>query len=400
MKILSLFFLFLNFPLWAAQQPDKLIVTPVSMPAKRIVIGQNGTPEAARIGRNLIELAKKDNIEVDLIVPGILAGAIMDEFKNYLKDPKVSFVNVPAEDLLWAQDVFQFMSLKNTPYVIDLPYNHREGEHAPAPYALAKKMSYRETFLEPEVLSVSNGDFGGNIEAFDKKNIIIGSNMSAKLKKWLENNIVQKMTTLDVDWLETGHVDEIISLLPVKPEGECPGVFVYASSDLAHKTIEKSNQSAILARKVKEMDEVQEVAVDMIKRCYEFPALFQNSDACKNYLAKLKDYDKKILANLEKVKKLYPTCQEERFIPLPLIFFQHKGAEEEELAFSMNPNPVNGIFLNSFYIVPDQFFKPFNQVIAKALKPWVDIHFTNADYINALQGGLHCMTNVFRAEDL
>src|SRR5690606_8039487 len=116
--------------------------------------------------------------------------------------------------------------LKSEAYVVDLPYNHREGEHAPAPYALAKKISYRETFLDPEVLNFSNGDFGGNIEAFDEKNVIIGSNMSEKLQKWLKEHVVQKMEVLDVDWLETGHVDEIITLLPVKAEEKCPGVFL------------------------------------------------------------------------------------------------------------------------------------------------------------------------------
>lgn len=396
MKILFLAFLFLSFSTFGKIKNDKFVITPVSMKAKRIVIGQNGTPQAASLGRNLIELAKKDNVEVDILVPGILAGAIMEEFKPYLKDPKVSFVNVPAEDLLWAQDIFQFMHLKSEAYVVDLPYNHREGEHAPAPYALAKKISYRETFLDPEVLNFSNGDFGGNIEAFDEKNVIIGSNMSEKLQKWLKEHVVQKMEVLDVDWLETGHVDEIITLLPVKAEEKCPGVFLYASPDLAHKILSTTKQSAVLARKVSDMDEVQSNAVDMIKRCYEFPELFKNGDACRSYLEKSKTYDKKILESVSKVKALYPACSNERFIPLPLVFFQHKNGEGQELAFSMNPNPVNGVFLNNFFIVPDQFYKPFNQVIEKALKPWSEIHFINADYINALQGGLHCMTNVFR----
>lgn len=396
MRVLLISLLCLSFNLFGKEKTNKFLVTPVSSKAKRLVIGQNGTPDAAAIGRALIEVAKKDNVESDILVPGILAGAIMEEFKAYLKDPKVSFVNVPAEDLLWAQDIFQIMHLKNELYIVDLPYNHREGEHAPASFALAKKINYRETFLEPEVLSFSNGDFGGNIEAFDHKNVIVGSNMSKKLEKWLKDNIVQKLTTLDVDWLETGHVDEIITLLPVKSEKSCPGVFLYASPELAHKTLSGTKQSVVLAHKVNDMDEVQSNAVDMIKRCYEFPELFRNSDVCKSYLEKSKFYQKKILESVAKVKELYPTCSEDRFIPMPLSFFQHKGGDGEELAFSMNPNPVNGVFLNSLYIVPDQFFKPFNEVIKKSLEPWTKIEFVNADYINALQGGLHCMTNVLR----
>lgn len=377
----------------------KFLVTPLTKKAKRIVIGQNGTPAAAQVGRDLVELAKKDNVISDIVVPRYTAGAIMEEFKKYLKDPMVNFINVPAEDLLWVQDIMQFMHVGKEPFVVDLPYNNREGEHSPSAYALSQKLSYVETFLEPETLTFSNGDFGGNIEAIDEKHVIVGSNVSEKLLKWLRANVKQKLVILDVDWLETGHVDEIVSFIPTRATEKCPGVFLYASTELAHETLLSSKKTAILSGQTNEMDEVQLDALNTVKKCYEYPVLFDKKSDCQKYLNNMKKYGKNIFESVQKLKNIYPSCEKERFIPIPLVIYTLKNEQEDELAFSLNPNPVNGIYLNQFYITSKQKFNPFNEVIEKNLNPWVNYHLIDSDFINALQGGLHCMTNVYRNDD-
>lgn len=74
------------------------------------------------------------------------------------------------------------------------------------------------------------GDYGGNIEATPDGLLLLGNTTSKQLEEYfLKAGYDQDhVLTLDTSWLEVGHVDEVLSLLPVPEE---PHGYVVAHAD-------------------------------------------------------------------------------------------------------------------------------------------------------------------------
>ena len=83
-------------------------------------------------------------------------------------------------------------------------------------------MQFRDTVkLDP---GSGVGDFGGNVDvlpptaAWPVGRIVVGDSVSGKLLRFLEDQELQAPTTLDVAWLASEHIDDLVGFLPTSGE--------------------------------------------------------------------------------------------------------------------------------------------------------------------------------------
>ena len=146
----------------------------------------------------------------------------IDEIDPLLNDFTKDYVEVlltPSDYTIWAQDYFELAidSKTGALSIIDLPYEKEAGEHIPTAISLA----CNHNLIGQSEIDVSNmprpsGNFGGNIDALTDNLVLIGNNMHPSQKQVLVEEIQQKFLEIDVKWLSVGHVDELISVIPVK----------------------------------------------------------------------------------------------------------------------------------------------------------------------------------------
>lgn len=313
---------------------------------KHIVIGQNGLPEFQELAKSLIVSFKKEKIRSIILVPKDLEENYKETFIRYKKDSFVEFLNISEDKLLWAQDVMAFLDKGGKTYVLDLPYQGRDGENFPEKYAGRYKNKYLNfSYNQKKLLS---GDFGGNILPVNQDNVLIGNTASKEFLDYLYKNIKQKIHLLDVSFLKTGHIDEVLSFIPSKNIKNCPGYFLYASPGLA-----------------------QDLNPKLKKNQEPFIKVMEN--------------------NLKSLKEIFKGCKKPSFIPLPVYF-----EKTEEGVRSLYSNPINGIFLNSSFLMAKQPNIAFEKDIISKLKNITMLDFIEAGKLNELFGGLHCMINIER----
>jgi hypothetical protein len=223
-----------------------------------------------------------------------------------------------------------------------------------------------------------------------------------------------KTITINVKWLETGHVDELFSVLPDQSaKAACPFAMVYTSPKLALDLVQKHKMTShqhILPNPVTAEDvslELQDFS--FFPECLSLYAHNKvDGERCKKFIQANIAYESLIQQERRRIDAAlvkHKACAKINWIPLPQLFVPsynvwleegHWGSDEDE-AQALNPNTVNMIALGEEVIVPEQPYEPFAQEASRRLGELnllpVRVDSSLSHY---LSGGLHCNTAVAR----
>jgi hypothetical protein len=303
--------------------------------------------------------------------------------------------------------------------IIDLPYTDREGEAIPAAIALSCQF---DLISQPEDRHdddqddlPQHGNYGGNIEALPGNLLLIGNTMSQMTQKHLRH-IFKQMTAIKINvrWLETGHVDELFTVLPDhSAKATCPFALVYTSPKLALELVKKhsfTSRNRILPSPVTIEDVSTELQdISFFTQCLSLYAQNKTPDErCQKLIQANVAYEELIQQERRRIDAeliKHNTCSSINWIALPQLFVPsynvwlqegNWGSDEDE-AQALNPNTINMIALGEEVIVPEQPYKPFAQEVARRL---AELNLSPVGVDSALShylsGGLHCNTAVAR----
>lgn len=194
------------------------------------------------------EISKLDSIpKLNILIPSVEESKAHETLHRYFNKAAFNFINlipVASKEAVWAQDYLEILFDTNTGQseVVDLPYYDREGENVPTSIALAcQKDLIPQADFKTEV-KPGNGDYGGNIEPITSKILSVGTNLTNETYKVLQSITNQEIVEVNVDWLETGHVDELLTTLPYnKNAAPCDQALLTASPKLALSIIENTS---------------------------------------------------------------------------------------------------------------------------------------------------------------
>ena len=383
------------------------VLLPRSFPAKEIYIGFDMDSIHKKFLNLIIEEVKghPDSPRLNILVPRINEGEALSSFKKFFDKEEYNFINIlqtSSIDTIWAQDYFEMVydsKLKKVS-VIDLPYYGRDGEYIPQSLAMTCQRDLIEQQEYDKEDLPGNGDYGGNIEALTTKIVLIGNNLSDRTHAILSNEISQKLVDIDVSWLETGHVDELVMPLPHKKNAHsCEQSLLVASPKLALEII-------------KELPKDFNTEVNTYHAYYSDDLSWPDFSSCllpKNSNTKLcLEFTKanlvyqegidRSLVTIQKAMKTHHGCELE-VINIPQLFSpllaDGKYGEWEDRATNLNPNSVNNIFFNPKLLMARQVFKPFQRSLEKSIKRFpFKVVYVDAKFVHELNGGIHCATNI------
>lgn len=315
----------------------------------------------------------------------------------------LNFIPARSDESLWAQDYFIAGTVNGRRLVIaDLPYTGREGETIPEDIALGCRADYVDLKPYPEFKS-EPGDYGGNIEPMPGGFLAVGNTLSKSLGSTIKSFTKQDLHIVKVDWLETGHADEIITVVPDKTQpSPCNFALLYASPNHALQIVNQNPQ-----KKIKFWGEAPSWQEDMTIPHPDYAECLtgKKNQRCKNFIRYNKLYDEIIQKEVKSVYNRVVTatgCKETKILPLPQLFYTEANAKRyggpRDKAQALNPNLTNLIAMDKFIVVADQAYLAFqNDVERTAAKLGLQTVSVDAAYYHHLGGGLHCISTVQRA---
>ncbi|MCB0394712.1 MAG: hypothetical protein KDD25_09135, partial [Bdellovibrionales bacterium] len=316
----------------------------------------------------------------------------------------VKLLHTPSDDTIWTQDYFETAINTTTKKftIFDLPYRTQIGEHVPTAIAMACHADLIAQANQSAEQTLYNlGDLGGNIEAVNDRLVFVGKNISRAQKKILKARTAQEFVELRVNWLDVGHVDEILSLIPKKGthDTQCGFDILYASPGLALNLIKEAPAD--------EKAEPLEMRFGFDKSlesfnlwdCAKTPSKIRG---CRLVFEANQAYEKIMQQNLIEMKNAVKTiggCKNVNFIPIPALFSAKSESNvygtPNDKAVSIEPNPLNNILLGHEILVPKQHMRSLHEYTEGVLNKYdLDVNFVEGGYVHAFSGGIHCATNV------
>lgn len=355
-------------------------------------------------------LKMKPSPPVVVLVPQTQVQAVKKEIYAFLT-PRyrnhVKFLIAPAEITTWVQDYFETVLDGETfqSALLDLPYYSQEGDALPGFVAsvCGFKLLPQTEIYRTNVRYVS-GDYGGNIEALSDKLVLVGNNLHEDHLKSLIGQSAQKLVTVDVRWLDVGHVDEVFSVIPGPKggKGNCPSRILYASPAEGWRMLSKNEplykESEILLKW--EGDGEDKSGFDL-RSCFKKGP---KDKVCQILFAANSEYEKIMQSNIQLIKEAFgnhDTCDKPVFSPVPVLFSPTNtvkvyGQREDE-ARPIDANPINNIILGTAAFVPRQSIPEFYRYTKSLFGDLrYQIRFVEGRFLHRQGGGIHCNMNVKR----
>lgn len=273
------------------------------------------------------------------------------------------------------------------------------------------------------------GNYGGNIEVTPNDILYIGSTATDDFRDFFFSKSTHaKNHVMNTNWLEVGHVDEMVSTVITKDE--CGFAVTYASPQKFFKILrgvsdEKMENSLLNIRVNHPFLGIRTERVQaLLAQDYRLLWMLANERALLgiqvNQFAGLADFPRSLdfyrsvynsVENLEQfiraevdklvelIRSKSPQCQEIEVIPLPVAFSCEGDHEEGEFLFcgSIAPNVVNKVSLRRTLMIPDPKLDIVKNYVSQVLGQ-VDQEsiFIDPFPYHLMGGQLHCGTNMFR----
>jgi hypothetical protein len=399
---------------------------PAHYPPRTLFVGYS--PEANYLSflSTLIEhnSRRRRPLQIIVLISRLDTEQAYQDLKPYMQrsqDNHLTFLTTPSDETLWMQDYMEIgLSLKDGRLrIIDLPYTDREGEAIPAAISLSCQFELipqpQESPDDDQDALPEHGNYGGNVEGLPGNILMLGNTMNRTTQTHLRQVFSNmKAININVKWLETGHVDELFSVLPDQSaKATCPFAMVYTSPKLALDLVQKykfNGHQQILPSPVT----TEDVSLELQDSTFftECLALYASNtvqgERCKKFIQANIAYESLIQQERQRIDAALvkqKACANINWIALPQLFVPsygvwlkegHWGSEQDQ-AQAVNPNTVNMIALGAEIIVPEQPYKPFGQEVSRRLEELnllpVPVDSALSHY---LSGGLHCNTAVAR----
>jgi len=397
-----------------------LSILPRTFPVSTLFLGYTNHPAHSQFLREVIHAIEGAPTNLAILFP---RHEIQDAYEDLLEIKKLGrgqlqMISTPSDEALWAQDYFEVAVDGKTgrPTLIDLPYTNREGELIPAALGLTCDVDViRQPFYDEILTDVGSGEYGGNIEAFPGNIVLIGNNMTTELAEHLAGIIEQDVYAINVGWLETGHVDELFSLLPAKNrQPPCDFAITYASPNKAFTVLKENNFDRSrdqISPPVHDDLDVNATANDQrIHQCLHDYVVHHRtgrrieSEYCQELIMANNTYSNIILRELETILSLVRDntgCRAIELLEVPVLFapaqIQDEYGHFSDLANAINPNGVNNILVNETVFLPKQPYPAMrNEVVKSMHKLGIATKEVEASLAHQLSGGLHCLSNTIR----
>lgn len=321
----------------------------------------------------------------------------------------VKFLMVPSDITTWVQDYFEQVVDGETfkPSLLDIPYFTSAGDAIPSFVASTCDIDLipKAEFERKNARYVS-GDYGGNIEALSDQLVLVGNTHHQDHLEALIELSAQKMVTVNVEWLDVGHVDEVFSVIPGPPGSDpsCPHKILYASPGLglnllAQRQIKYRDRPIPLNWQGKRDDESK---FDL-RDCFLDK---QNEGICRTIFESNKVYEEIMQTNVSWIKEAFKTqdtkCASPEFQPIPVLFSPMQprttfGSNLDE-SRPIDANPVNNILLGNEVFIPRQSIPEFYRYTKSLLgEMHYQVRFVQGYFLHRQGGGIHCNMNVRRA---
>jgi hypothetical protein len=338
----------------------------------------------------------------------------------------------------WLQDAMEIGWDPSTlqPKILDLP--HFESDRA----AQSLAASCGLPTLNPERES-GNGEFtwneaskgdprnhGGNWEAFPGGILATLREPESNLRNTFERHSPEsEILSLTVDWLEVGHIDEVFGVLPL-PESRgskgCNFALTAASPARAIETLLSTHEDSPLEPELTHAPPKKAppsgAGLGCISRLSDARsgAVLRAREArqCNKLIEANREFERLIneqLSILLERVQVRTGCQNTPVLRLPTLFRPaHRMSDTSwqrartlktppttrwRQARSINPNPINGISLNSVQFVPAQAHPGFRAAIESEMQTQahgVTLRWIDTPHVHFLGGEAHCGTNVIR----
>lgn len=345
------------------------------------------------------------------VVNVLISRTEVPEARTYFQDKYLlenrkflNYIPTPSDDTIWQQDYYEllFDTKSGRVSIVDLPYKSREGEDLPSAISLYCKKPLIEQPINYSIEEPPDtGDFGGNIEPFSEKLLVVGNNMTKITSSWLKKLTSQKVIEVDVSWLLTGHVDELFSILPHTANARpCDQTLLYASPAKAMdllKDYQGRQVPMLLYEKNIFEDEMTWPAFEECIVNKKRPAKI-----CSDLFRANKTYEKIQQDNIKLIQdqmQFLHNCKLTT-LPIPQLFAPHKTQQDlygtpEDYAVAFNNNSVNNIFFWPYLFLPKQRVGVFQTYIENVLKKFpIELNFIAGEFVHSLAGGIHCATNI------
>lgn len=351
-------------------------------------------------------------IPVTLLVDNSLLDIAYSEF-GLDRESFVQIINTGTEDATWAQDYFEnaydISSWQSN--IIDIPYSGTDTEWSSYAIGSYCRMPILRHNAPIDDETDNAGDYGGNIEALPDGSVVIGNNMRPGFRRHLQKSFAQKVRKIKLQWLTPGHVDEIISVLPLTNRSGCQYVLAYASPA---KAIELLNNSS--AQKIGSLyRSIQPDKLGPDDR-HIYRRNMRNTDCLRHWKTKAKNkycrgfrrYNANLGKRIEREVRAIETelnkhqgCKMVVSMPFPQFFTyasEQEGPAAEELYVAMTENLINNVSLGEHLILPEHSVPVFGDYVKKTLRPFgFKLHYADVNFLHNSFGGYHCNTNIIRA---
>jgi hypothetical protein len=221
-----------------------------------------------------------------------------------------------------------------------------------------------------------------------------------KLRRFLYAQKVQSPIEVFTDWLEVGHVDEIICFIPntsPTPPGEKEFKVLLASPASAYTLLETlkrfHGENEVFYKK---KDREGKSAQTTVNRILEIEDLLEGTMVYQEYM----NLNRAILA-----KRL--DLQHNDFIDIPVLFEVEKENNRLKRTKAYFPNMINHLVIGHTSIVPkpygpktnDQYDCAFEEAFCKAMPKGHEVRFIDAwDPYHTQRAAIHCGTNTLREQ--
>ena len=383
------------------------IILPRNYPARSIYVGFSNDKYHLDFLDQLISLVSQLETKpmLNILVPRLEDIEAYDQLKKYFDDTYqlINLIPTSSNETVWAQDYMEILldTKSGKSEIINLPYFGREGDYIPISVGLSCQKNMIDQPLYPTDAPLpGNGDYGGNIDALTSKVVMLGNNMTNQTYDLIEKSTVQKIVEVNVEWLETGHVDEIITTLPLKKNAsDCDQALLVASPKVALDIVQNKTKDLNSFSSEFKPFYVDDLVWPSRDKCLLFKN--QKDPDCIEFTKVNLWYERIIQKSLDKVQNLIQAehgCRLKE-IKFPQLFVPLEKAQEyglyEDRAVPLNPNAVNNIFFYPYLVLPQQEFEPFQADIEMKLRNLPHkIEYTNSKFVHELNGGIHCATNI------
>ncbi len=370
-----------------------------------VIIGQ---PIDLNYSHTLIDILNQlpKGLQKNILLSHEISHVTTQLISNY---KNVKLLKYHGEDFTWAQDFLPFITDKNgKKSIFNIPYPDEYIRSTSSKLAKSCQISELNTFKKGfDYEKVGPGDFGGNIYPLTDKTLFVGDNISEEVISKLEKNTDQQIEIIDTSWFETGHVDEVISLLPgvlKKDQKSCDFTVAIPSPSLAMNLINMDiTQREELINFKDYLNETSDAYYNCLQLLAESKKDNFSSKLCRSFRDYNLEMDKIFNRNLETVKKALKRidkCDLKSIIPLPVLLAPiDKTSDKSVLGYSrfITFNPINNILIEKQVILPKQNYTPFTDYISETLKRLkLNTSYVNSSFLQYLAGGPHCNVKVIR----